>query len=135
MGMAKQKVIDYFGTQNITPDDIGENALRASGNFDGGKLDIYMFFDSDDRNVQIVGANFCYIPAEKNETMLKVVNALNEKFRFYKFILDEKHNTIRAEMDAVIQLDSCGVECWELVVRLVSIVGSAYPEIMRGIWA
>ena len=60
---------------------------------------------------------------------------MNSKYRWAKFYVDEEDNTITIEADAYIQLDSCGEEILNVVVKIVSIADLVYPEFMKAIWA
>ena len=50
-------------------------------------------------------------------------------------MLDTEHNQIIARDDEIIQLDTCGPECYELMVRMVKIVEDAFPLFMKAMWA
>jgi hypothetical protein len=67
--------------------------------------------------------------------MYKVVNECNDTYNYEKFVLIEKHSQICVRDDAVIQLDSCGEECYELMMRMAMVVDDAYPKFMKAIWA
>ncbi len=68
------------------------------------------------------------------EKTYKLLNAENAKYRWIKFYVDDD-NDIRAEMDAVLDLDTAGDECFELMLRMCDIVDDAYVEIQKGFWA
>ena len=38
------------------------------------------------------------------------------------------------KIDAVVQLDTCAEEMFELMVRAAQIVDDAYPDIMKALW-
>ena len=73
--------------------------------------------------------------ATKFDPMYKVVNECNDTYKHVKFVLDTEHSQINARDDDVIQLDSCGPECFELMIRMVKVVEAAYPKFMKAIWA
>ena len=93
-----------------------------------------IIFDDNDRTVGLRAFSILKIPDSKVNNMFAVVNALNQKYRWIKFIIDEEDNTLTAADDAVVQLDSCGDEVMELCLRFASIVDEAYPEIMASIF-
>ena len=66
--------------------------------------------------------------------MYEVCSKLNNEFRWIKFYVDERDNTITLADDAIVQLDTCGEEIWEIMVRLSDIADDAYPTIMKAIW-
>ena len=42
---------------------------------------------------------------------------------------------INARCDNIIQLDTCGENCYELMIRMLKIVEDAYPSFMKALWA
>lgn len=96
---------------------------------------ILIVFDDDDHSVAIRALNIVKIPDAKKDDMYTLVNELNRKFRWIKFVIDDEDNTINAEDDAIIQLDSCGEEVFECSLHFAAIVDEAYPEIMKKIFA
>ena len=120
-GMAAKMVQQYFESQNTHPKLVDENHIATGWEFNGGTIEIYFSFDEDDAHVNLLGINFAKVPEDKYESMYKVLNELNNKFILVKFVLDTKDGEITAREFDVIQLDSCGPECFELVLRMVKI--------------
>ena len=79
--------------------------------------------------------NFITVPENKYDAMYKTVNQCNDDYTHIKFVLDTKDGQINAREDAVIQLDSCGEECFELMIRMVRVVEDAFPKFMKAMWA
>ena len=44
-------------------------------------------------------------------------------------------NELIVKMDAILDMDTCGEECKELIYRTVGICDEAYPTIMKALWA
>lgn len=109
--------------------------IRVGWGFEGGDISVFFQFDSDAEGVHIVGLDFIKIPSAAADKMYKVVNDLNKQYRWIKFTYDNSDNSVTAECDAAIQLDSCAEEVIGLMVRMVRIVEGAYPEIMKSLWA
>ena len=99
-----------------------------------GTIKIMLFFDNDDRVVAIRSFEFCTFPEDKKAAMYKACSEMNYKYRWTKFYVDEDANQITIADDAVIQLDSCGEEIFELMYRLADIADEAYPYLMKAIW-
>lgn len=135
MGLASKMVSAFFESQDITVREMEENMFRVGWNFKGGSIDIIFDFDEDDEHVHLEGMNFVRIPEDKYDAMYKTVNDLNDTYKLVKFVLLTQHGQICARDDAVIQLDSCGEECFELMIRMVHIVEDAYPSIMKALYA
>lgn len=133
-GMAIKMVAEFFESQDVKMEFIREDVIHGGFGFQGGHMDIYLGFN-DDEAVHVEGYKFINIPENKYDMMYKVINECNNEYRFVKFVLDTENGEINARMDAVIQLDSCGAECLELVIRMVRIVQDCYPKFMKALWA
>lgn len=115
--------------------DDEEKVVRVGWKLENTSISILFFFSDDCEDVAIRGSEFVTIPKDKVEKIYKVLNACNNKFRWVKFTMDEEDCEVRVEADAVIQLDSCAEECFELMLRMSNIVDDAYPEFMKALWA
>ena len=135
--MAAKVTAAFFDSKGLKYDMSSDGMAITTGfalkNIAGVK--ILIVFDPDDGSVGLRAFNIAKIPDEKKDSMFAAVNSLNHKFRWIKFVIDEEDNTITVTDDAVIQLDSCGEEVFELCLRLAGIVDEAYPEIMSSIFA
>ena len=119
---------------NATVVDENDNILRMGFKGDNTNVSVIIDFSEDGGYVTFKSYNLCTFPAEKINQMYKLCSELNKGYKWVKFYVDESDNTITAQDDAVIQLDSCGQECYELVGRMVLIVDEAYPSMMKTIW-
>ena len=99
------------------------------------QIQIFVEFEQDDEHVYFFGRGFVNVPEEKQDMIYKLCNQCNEKFRFVKFVWNEDAKEVGAECDAIIQLDSCGEEIYEVIGHLLAIVDDAYPIFMKGLWA
>ena len=96
---------------------------------------VVFYFDNSCDNVAVRAGSFIDpIPSAKVSKALEAINKINREYRWLKFTMDTDDNTITAAIDAVIQLDSCAEECYELFMRTANIVDSAYPEMMAALW-
>ena len=133
--MALKLVAQYLESKDTKASQVDDDVLRIGWNFEGSSIDIFFQFDESDTHVHLEGINFVTVPEDKYDKMYKVLNQVNNEYKLVKFTLDEENGQIIARDDAVIQLDSCGEECFELMIRMVQIVEDAYPTLMKGIWA
>ena len=121
----------YFESKNldyILSDDGSMITTQFSlENMEG--FNVFISFDQGDHTVHLRTSNIITFPGSKMENMYPLVNALNSRFRWVKFILDEENKSVIAEDDAVIQLDSCGEEVFECSLHFAKIVDAAYPLI------
>lgn len=118
--------------------DIGgeqENIVKMSWKLDNTSIKIYFDFDENNSYVHILGVDFIQIAEEKFGVILDAVNDCNNQYRWIKFCLNKKDREVTAECDAVIQLDTCAEEVYELMIRMTRIVDGAYPTFMKAMWA
>ena len=134
-GMAVKLVEQYLETKKIHSKEIQENVLMAGFKINNGTIDIFLNFDETDTHVHLIGCNFIVVPENKYSDMYKVVNECNATYAYVKFVLNEEQGQVTLIEDDVIQLDSCGLECYELLDRMVAIVDDVYPKLMKAIWA
>ena len=128
----------FFESQGLHVEQMGENGEVLIAGFSMENRDgmmIIMHFDEGDGTAKVLTQNPAKIPVTSVEKMIKVVNDLNKRFRWIKFYIDESDNTITAEDDAIIQLDSCGMEMLQCCIQLAKISDDAYPIIMKAIYA
>lgn len=127
----------YFDSIDFKYDLEGENKeviiTGMSGLDNISSVRILFFFDENQDSVHIIAPKIAKIPESKADQMYKVLNDLNRSFRWVKFYADEEGN-IEADADCILDLDSCGKECLEIMERTVNIADSAYPTIMKEIW-
>ena len=127
--------MDSEGVRYTELDTEKNNVVKVVYNGDNLKsIAVFVFFDSDgDPLVQLKCwdiANF----KGKEDKAIRVCNDLNATYRWVKFYVDDDADII-ADIDAVIDVASCGAECLQLVRRLVNITDEAYPEIAKALWA
>ena len=79
--------------------------------------------------------NYCAFPEEKKNAIYKVCSDMNREFRWVKFYVDEKDNTVSVENDAILAEENAGAECMELCIRMGEICDEAYPSFKRAIEA
>ena len=111
-----------------------DNLLLLNIKAENLEMKVIMDFTEDGGYVTIKIYNLCKFPADKTNQMYKLCSELNKEYKWAKFYVDESDNTLTAQDDAIIQLDTCGAECYELSARLVLIVDEAYPKMMKAIW-
>ena len=134
-GMAAKMVSKFFESQDTKAQELEEGLLVIGWGFNGGQIRIFFKFDESDTHVHLEGMDFINVSEDKYDSMYKVINECNDKYNHIKFVLDTEHGQICARDDDIIQLDSCGPECFELMIRMVKVVEDAYPMFMKAMWA
>lgn len=113
--------------EDAQPDGSHYVAVEVAGK--SGKLyNIAMVFSAD-------GAEFgmrCYklgqVPTERVRPMLKTLNALNGDFAWVRFFVDSEQE-VAAALDAIITPASAPRVCWEMLVRMFSVLDEAQEKI------
>ena len=134
-GMAAKMVLAFFESQETKATELRDDLIRVGWNFDGGTMEIFLQFDESNTHVHLEGMNFIKVPENKYDNLYKILNECNDTYSHVKFVLDTEDGQINARDDDVIQLDSCGEECFELMIRMLRVVEDAYPKFMKAIWA
>ena len=127
--------MDSEGVRYTELDTEKNNVVKVVYNGDNLKsIAVFVFFDSDgDPLVQLKCwdiANF----KGKEDKAIRVCNDLNATYRWVKFYVDSD-NEVTAAGDAIIDDETAGEECYEIVQRYVNIIDDVYPRIMKVIWA
>ena len=132
----KAAYLAYMDKNGIRYTDISERAVKVAYRADNiNSISVYVSFDekSEGRTVQFASWGWASVPENKYAQGLVVCNMLNEKFRWVKFYID-KDKDVCVEADAIVDDETVGQECREMVSRLVAIADEAYPAIMRAIY-
>ncbi|OKZ97715.1 MAG: hypothetical protein BHV90_19190 [Clostridiales bacterium 42_27] len=136
-----RQFIQAMDAKNIKHSDIettesGKEAVTVTYTGDSmPSVRMRFFFNSDCEDVAIRVFDIVKIPDSKVDGFFKEVNAANQRFRFFKFVLDTDDNTVQAEMDAAFRTHDVGEICLELMIRCVDICDKAYPDFMKALWA
>ncbi len=131
--MSLKMVKSYLESKEAEPQIVAEDLLAIGWGFNGGTIKVFFKFNNEN-NVSIVGTDFIQIPEDKIQKMYKIVNDANRAYRHVKFCIEPENGQMEAAADAIIQIDSCGEECFELMIRIVGVVQDAYPVFMKAIW-
>ena len=112
--------------------DLDDGGTVVSIAFDGKTTNI--FFSGDDGGTHVaLRTVFENCPVDRISDLLIVCNKLNNDYRWLKFCID-KDNDIMVEDDAILSPETAGEECYELLVRTVTILKEVKPTIMRAIY-
>lgn len=135
MNMAAKMVSAFFEGQDTKAHELREDLLMIGWGFSGGSIRIFFNFDESCTHVHLEGIDFIKVPEEKYDAIYKTLNECNDQYSHVKFVLDTEDGHIAARDDDIIQLESCGEECFELMIRMVKVVEDAYPKFMKALYA
>ena len=97
--------------------------------------DINVEFSENEKYAFITAGKFVRVTnKEKYKDLYKLLNELNVRWNWIKFLLLEESGEILAVHDAIIQYDSCGEEIFELLGRMIGVIEESYSDIMKAIW-
>lgn len=136
MANYKAEYLSYMDDKGIKYKEMDERRVRVSYSGDNlTTIPIHVIFDKDGDNLV---AFDCWEIAKFKEDKLAagmvLCNSLNEKFRWVKFYIDSDRD-LRCQADAIVDHETVGSECSELVRRMVGIIDQAYPEVMKALWS
>lgn len=117
---------------HFTVNDLPDGGCCVSVPFDRRNTSFFFSGDDDGKHVA-VRTMFENCPADRIPDLLVICNALNVQYRWVKFCID-KDNDVMVEDDAIVNPDTAGEECFELLARTVDILKDAKPIIMAGIY-
>lgn len=131
-----QGFTDYLDEKGVKYQTDGETKVRVGYKMDNmSSVSVNVIFDKDgEGKVHFVVWSIGKFPDSKLMAGMAVCNALNAKYRWIKFYIDSDNEGC-ADLDAIVDEETVGPECYELMHRLLNIVDEAYPEIMRALYA
>jgi len=118
----------------IDETDTSSNVWLQFGIKNGGNYRIRFISKDDDNDVAVRVFSLVEVDESKQAKVLPIINQLNSKYRFVKFVLDSDGD-INLEYDYLVRCPNPAVSAREIVIRIVKIVDEAYPELMRAMWA
>lgn len=129
----EQKEIRY--TDQGTTEGGKDMIAVTYGGDNMSSIRVQFFFDEDGESVALRVFDIVKVSDDKAARILTAVNEQNARFRFVKFVLDVRDNTVQAEIDASFSRSDAGDICLEALQRMVGICDDAYPELMKAMWA
>ena len=108
--------------------DSGKDRVKISYDCENTSLTAQFVFDTDDEAVAVYIFNLYEARYSQIDDCKKLCNDMNAKYRFVKFYLDEKDNTITVQADAIFRSHDIGDICYELLLRSLDIADEAYPS-------
>lgn len=120
-------------------DESDEHSIINAGfGIENGPNVVVRFISTDDDNdVAIRLYNIVTNVSEsKLDSMMKVVNECNHKYRYLKFLIDDERD-VNLEYDILQHSsdDSVGPEAYEFFIRIMNIMDEIYPLFMKVIWS
>lgn len=132
MANYKEAYLRYMDANGIKYRDEEEFRVRVAYNCKNLKtIAVIVMFDRKGNNlVQFACTDIASFNGDKYAPGVVVCNSLNNKYRWVKFYLDDECD-LMVGADAIVDMDTVGPVCCEIVQRMVDIIDAAYPDIMR----
>ena len=97
-------------------------------------VDYHFFFDKDGRAVTMRVFRLFAVPIDKKLQIMEVMNDANKNYRWAKFFIDNE-TWMSIQIDAIINSETAGAVCLELMIRTSQIIDATYSKFMHEIWA
>lgn len=138
MRQEAEAYIKLMDEKGIRHDDIfilksGKFDVVTRWNLEETTVTIRAVFDDNGHTVAIRCFRLARAKEDRFVDVLKTCNELNNRFRWFKFTIDNDSD-INMEIDCIVNEETAGEVVLELVQRLCNIVDEAYPELMEAIY-
>lgn len=97
--------------------------------------DMLFISNDDDNDVAVRVYRFVSFDESKTDEMIRLVNELNDDYRFLKFTADTSDSTITISYDIPVSCEDVGNAAVEILVKLMRNCDKFYPRIMKVLWA
>ncbi len=120
----------------VFTEEVGNSSVAwlQFGVKNGGSYRIRFISKDDDNDVAVRIFGLIKVSDFQKSRLLPVINSLNSKYRYAKFVLDDDGD-LNVEYDYLVRCPDPAASAREIVVRFVQIVDESYPELMRAMWA
>ena len=134
-----QRIAAEFSKVGLKHQTLSVGSLNViEGGFTGDNctVKIRVVAVENESEIKVLSENFAKIPAQKQNEGYSLINALNKKYKYVKFVMDDS-GEVCAQWDVLdtIPAETLGMVVVEVVVRMSRIIDDAYPEIMKMIWS
>ena len=109
------------------------SAVHVGINTKNASFEARFISRSEENDVALRIFNLMKYPSERTESMLLAVNSCNYKFRYLRFSLDTRNNSVDASYDFTMATDDIGEAAYELLMRSAGIIDDSYPDLMKEI--
>lgn len=138
MRQEAEAYIKLLDDKGVRHDDIvilksGKFDVETRWDLDETTVAIRAIFDDKGHTVAIRCYRFARAKDDSFVDILKTCNELNDRYRWFKFVIDED-NDINIETDCIVNEDTAGGVVLELVQRLCVVADDVYPELMKIIY-
>ena len=140
MSLVAERIKSHFDAEGIRydyyePTESRNEAIRVGFNAKNkDSISVILFIDEDGGSINVKSFTVAKVPENKLMDMYVCLNDLNNQYRWVKFYIDSD-NEVTVSGDAIIDAESAGKECLEIVIRYVDIIDDVYPNIMKVLWA
>ncbi len=94
-------------------------------------ISVTFIFNEDEEDAAARCWNIATVSQENLSEAYELINQKNLDYRWVKFALDTRDNTIQAEVDIAFRARDVGPICFEILSHIVSIVDDCYPDFKK----
>lgn len=129
-----EKFIKYLAEKDIKCTVINdeESVIRMGFGLENCRLDVFVYYDDGGHLVQINVCDYMRVPNQRLEIVLDVINHINRKYRWAKFLVDD--NDIEIRCDGILTDETSNETTYELLAHVISIADDVFPELGRMMW-
>ena len=115
--------------------DSGSTVFNLNQKLDNGvNIRVFGSFNKDNTMVSLYGLDFIpSIPPDKKGKICEVLNDLNDKYTFFKYVLSD--NQIEVQVFNSFDNNFKSEIVMDLLIAIMRNVEEEYPNLMRAIWA
>ena len=131
----RDATIAYLDENNIKYDVMDEESITIQ--YEGDYMDtikVHVIFNAGDPNyVVLVSWSIGHFDEAHLQAGYEAMNEVNNTYKWVKFYLDDDDD-VTAKSDLIVDLNSCGEEILDRVLRMVWVSDEAYGTIMAARW-
>ncbi len=135
MATYRALVKNYLDQRGVKYREPNDHVITVT--YTGEKLNeitVIINFDDEEGKAEFYNINIGQFTQEQFAKGLIACNTCNAKYRWVKFYIeDDNHICVRS--DAILDTQTCGEECFDMIQLIVGIVDDAYPVFMKTRWA
>ena len=137
MFASTQEIADRFTEEEIVfrvLESEESSRICADAIVDYASFSVHFISADDESDVSVRVPHFVRFKEKEMRSVLHVANAMNNKYRFFKFSVNRQSEAVTIEYDFPEQESNIGECAVEIFRRILMVAEESYPEFMRAIW-
>lgn len=137
MFRATQEIYDAFREEELkchVVEKAESSYVVAEGRTKLTNLKAMFISKDDDSDVAMRLYDFVQFDEALTEKVMMVTNEINTQYRYLKFYVDTRDNSVTVEWDFPVRCDNVGAVAVEMLFKLIKVTDDIYREFMKAIW-